>query len=97
MTQVMSHDGIRPHENRSAERAQAKQEICGLDEDVLDYDDDDETEEFEKCGDSESEVEVAKDVKGHEEDNKAIEKEEEPTIGEEAPVRTTRNPAEPQG
>ena len=40
----MSRDGIRPHQNLSAERGQAKQEICGLDEDGLDYDDDDETE-----------------------------------------------------
>ena len=63
MTQAMSRDGIRPHQNLSAERGQAKQEICGLDEDGLDYDDDDEIDEFEKCGDSESEVEVANDVK----------------------------------
>ena len=96
MTQAMSRDGIRPHQNLSAERGQEKQEICGLDEDGLDYDDDDGTEEFEKCGDSESEVEVANDVKSQEEeDAKIIDEEEEPTIGEEAPVRTTRNPADP--
>ena len=95
MTQAMSRDGIRPHQNLSAERGQAKQEICGLDADGLDYDDDDETEECEKCGDSESEVEVANDVKSQEEDAKIIDEEEEPTIDEEAPVRTTRNPADP--
>ena len=94
MTQTMSRDGIRPHQNLPAERGQAKQEICGLDEDGLDYDDDDETGESEKRCDSESEVEVANDVKSQE-DAKIIDEEEEPTIGEEAPVRTTRNPADP--
>ena len=96
MTQAMSGDGIRPRENLSDERGQAKQGICGLDEDGIDYDDDDDMEESEKCGDSsESEVEEAENVKSHEEDTKVIEESEEPTIGEEAPVRTTRNPADP--
>ena len=95
MTQAMSRDDIRPHQNLSAERGHEKQEICGLDEDGLDYDDDDETEESEKCGDFESEVEVANNVESPEEDAKIIDEEEEPTIGEEAPVRTTRNPADP--
>ena len=92
----MSHDGIRPNENLLDERGQAKQGLCGLDEDGIDYDDDDDMEESEKCGDSsESEVEEAENVKSHEEDTEVIEESEEPTIGEEAPVRTTRNPADP--
>ena len=63
MTQAMSGDGIRPHENLSDERGQAKQGLCGLDEDGIDYDDDDDKEESEKCGDSsESEVEAAENV-----------------------------------
>ena len=91
----MSHDSIRPQQNVSAERGQTKQDVCGLDEDGLDYDEDDETEESEKCGDSEDEVEVANDVKSQEEDTKIIDEEDEPTIGEEAPVRMARNPADP--
>ena len=92
----MSHDGIRPNENLLGERGQAKQGLCGLDEDGIDYDDDDDMEESEKCCDSsESEVEEAENVKSHEEDTKVIEENEEPIIGEEAPVRTTRNPADP--
>ena len=92
----MSHDGIRPNENLLDERGQAKQGLCGLDEDGIDYDDDDDMEESEKCGDSfESEVEEAENVKSHKEDTKVIEENEEPIIGEEAPVRTTRNPADP--
>ena len=89
----MSHDSIRPQQNLSAERGQTKQDLCGLDEDGLDYDE--EEEESEKCGDSEDEVEVADDVKSQEEDTKIIDEEDEPTIGEEAPVRMTRNPADP--
>ena len=54
MTQSMSHDSIRPQQNLSAERGQKKQDICGLDEDGLDYDE--EEEESETCGDSEAEV-----------------------------------------
>ena len=96
MTQVMSHDGIRPNENLLDERGQAKQGLCGLDEDGIDYDAYDDMEESEKCGDSsESEVEEAENVKIHEADAKVIEEIEEPTIGEEAPVRPTRNPADP--
>ena len=51
----MSHDSIRPQQNLSAERGQAEQDLCGLDEDGLDYDEEEE-EESEKCGDSEPEV-----------------------------------------
>ena len=61
MTQAMSRNGIRPHQNLSAERGQ---DICWLDEDGVDSDDDDDTEEFEKCGDSESEVEVCRPKPG---------------------------------
>ena len=89
----MSHDSIRPQQNLSAERGQTKQDLCGLDEDGLDYDE--EEEESEKCGDSEDEVEVADDVKSQEEDTKIIDEKDEPTICEEAPVRMTRNPADP--
>ena len=41
MTQAMSRNGIRPHQNLSAERGQ---DICWLDEDGVDSDDDDDTE-----------------------------------------------------
>ena len=85
-----SRISIRPQQNLSAERGQAEQDLCGLDEDGLDYDE--EEEESEKCGDSEPDaVEVADDVKSQED----IDEEEEPTIAEEAPVRMTRNPADP--
>ena len=91
----MSHDCIRPREYLSDERWQAKQGLCGLDEDGLDYDDDDNAEESEKCGDSQSEDEDAENVKSHEEETEVIEENDEPTTWEEAPVRTTRNPADP--
>ena len=94
MTQK-SRISIRPQQNLSAERGQAEQDLCGLDEDGLDYDEEEEEEEeesSEKCGDSEpEEAEVADDVKSQE----GIDEEDEPTIAEEAPVRMTRNPADP--
>ena len=82
---------IRPQQNLSAERGQAEQDLCGLDEDGLDYDE--EEEESEKCGDSEV---ADDDVKSQDAENTVlIDEEDEPTIGEEAPVRMTRNPADP--
>ena len=85
-----SRISIRPQQNLSAERGQAEQDLCGLDEDGLDYDEEEGSSE--KCGDSEpDEVEVADDVKSQED----IDEEEEPTIAEEAPVRMTRNRADP--
>ena len=96
MTQAMSGDGVRPHENLSDERGQAKQGLCGFDEDGIEYDDDDDMEESEKCGDSfGSEVEEAANVKSHEADTEVIEESEEVTIAKEAPVRPTRNLADP--
>ena len=73
MTQT-SHNSIRPQQNLSAERGQTEQDLCGLDEDGLDYDE--EEEESEKCCDSEDEVEVADDVKSQEEDTKVIDEED---------------------
>ena len=95
MIQIMSHDSIRPQQNLSAERGQKKQDICGLDEDGLGYDEEEEEEESEKCGDSEPEV-ADDDVKSQDAENTVpIDEEYEPIIGEEAPVRMIRNPADP--
>ena len=65
MTQK-SRISIRPQQNLSAERGQAEQDLCGLDEDGLDYDE--EEEESEKCGDSEPEV-ADEDAKSQDADN----------------------------
>ena len=78
MTQK-SRISIRPQQNLSAERGQAEQDLCGLDEDGLEYDE--EEEESEKCGDSEPEV-ADDDVKSQEEeDTELIDEEDEPIIG----------------
>ena len=88
-----SRNSIRPQQNLSAERGQTEQDLCGLDEDGLDYDE--EEEESEKCCDSEPEV-ADEDAKSQDaEDTVPIVEEDEPIIGEEAPVRRTRNPADP--